>query len=649
MEYLYDLLLEYIKIHPIQLRAFIILLVVLAIVIERKFRSTKKRRREDPTLSRASKSAKVNVSNSSANVIQKETAQVNPNSSPVSKLDAPKPVFLKSEPIPVARVQAPAVARVQTKTISAQPQEPKTMPIKLESRGVVDIPLAETKVKTKPKENLPEARKETEKILHETLFVNYECNRQESLESFPVFRYPQKGCVVRTFRDGATKRRGHKEEQFEKALKRFFEGKYTVSGKIRLNTGKNTRPYEPDIAIIDSKSGKNIRIDIEIDEPYAGITRQPTHCKGDDTMRDNYFVERGWAVIRFSEYQVHTNELGCIKFIAQVINSFDQSFSIPSTLDSSNTLVPENIWDTVQAQAWEKEKYREKYLGCNFTELPDQPETLARDFNEQELKEESLVAPTLTGKAIVEKALGFNAQNIHSRDKRIKFYPKEHIYTIDQVPFPSASTLISKFFPEFDSYGAARKLSPSNPLYGLPVEQIVQIWNDRSTEAANKGTFLHEQIEKFYLKQSYTKTEDFHLFEQFVTDHSYLEPYRSEWRIFDDNFHIAGTIDLIVKNGHQFDIYDWKRSKKVIDPYRGTPIVRDNWGKCGVGKLSCIDDTSYNRYCLQQSLYRYILEKHYDIRVGKMFLVVLCPDYDKYYKVEVPYQEKHINHILHTL
>jgi hypothetical protein len=273
-------------------------------------------------------------------------------------------------------------------------------------------------------------------------------------------------------------------------------------------------------------------------------------------MRDNYFIERGWIVIRFSEYQVHTQELECLNYIAQIINSVDKNYLIPSELITINKLKLEKLWDIVQAQKWEKAKFREEYLNHTFQELYDEPETIERDFNEQELKEEKLVTPTLIGNVDIGRNIGFNLRNTHSRDKRIHFYPEPHIYTIDKVPAPSASTLVSKFFPEFDSYGKASTLSSNNPLFGLPDDEIVKIWNDRGTEAANKGTFLHEQIEKYYLNKPFSRTEEFHLFEQFVHDHPDIEPYRSEWRVFDEHYHFAGTIDLIVKNGNLFDIYD---------------------------------------------------------------------------------------------
>lgn len=497
------------------------------------------------------------------------------------------------------------------------------------------------------KVQLPIAKVETAKSKYEVDFVNYAISKVLTTNSYPVFRFPKKGTVVRTFRFGNTKRRGFKEESFQKSIEKHFGKDFTVLGNARLNTGKETRPFEPDIAIVD-KSNSNLRIDIEIDEPYAGLTRQPTHCKGDDFNRDIYFVDRGWIVIRFSEYQVHDQENECLRYIAETIKSAITKYEIPSQLVNQPSLQVEKLWDIVQAQKWEKAKYREQYLNHTFQSIEEQTETIERDFDEQELKEEKLVKPTVIGEVDNKQSISFNRENVHLRDSRIKFYPESHVYTIDNAPAPSVSTIIGKFFPEFDAYSVASRLNPNHELYGKKIEEIVGIWNKLGMEAANKGTYLHEQIENFYLDQAYNKTEEFHLFENFVNENNHIKPYRTEWRIFDEQHHIAGTIDLISENGNGYEMYDWKRSKKVVNSFNGEPIKNNQWQR-GVGQLSDIDDTTYNRYCLQQSLYKYILEKNYGIKISNMYLIVLYPEYDKYFKVEVPYLKSKAEYILGTL
>ena len=78
-------------------------------------------------------------------------------------------------------------------------------------------------------------------------------------------------------------------------------------------------------------------------------------------------------------------------------------------------------------------------------------------------------------------------------------------------------------------------------------------------------------------------------------------------------------------------------------------MIREGKWQKGLGQLSEIEDTSYNRYCLQQSLYKYILEKNYDLKISNMYLIVLHPDYDTYYKVKVPYLKSEIEYILKSM
>ena len=528
--------------------------------------------------------------------------------------------------------------------------EPKPIykkPIEVNQEKVIPkLETFEVKPKAKPKseEQLPKAKAETAKPKGEVDFVKYNITKVQIVNSYPVFRFPKKGTVARSFRLGNTKRRGFKEEAFQKSIEQYFGKVFTVLGNARLNTGKETRPFEPDIAIID-KSSSNLRIDIEIDEPYAGLTRQPTHCKGEDVNRDIYFVDRGWIVIRFSEYQVHLQENDCLRFIAETIKSAIPNYEIPNQLLNQISLQIEKLWDIVQAQKWEKAKYREQYLNHTFQSIEEKTETIERDFDEQEFKEEQLVKPTLIGEVDDKKPIAFNLKNKHPRDSRIKFYPEPHIYTIDNTPAPSASTIIAKFFPEFDpAYWAKGKA----PELGMSPIEVELMWKNKGEAAAKDGTFLHEQIENFYLEQAYERTGEFHLFENFVSEHNHIKPFRTEWRIFDEQHHIAGTIDLISENGNGYEMYDWKRSKKVVSSINGEPIKNNQW-QSGVGQLADIDDTSYNRYCLQQSLYKYILEKNYGLKVSKMYLIVLYPEYDKYYKVEVPYLKDKAEYILRTL
>jgi hypothetical protein len=337
--------------------------------------------------------------------------------------------------------------------------------------------------------------------------------------------------------------------------------------------------------------------------------------------------------------------LPCLRYVAERIKAILPSFEIPYDFQSVEELIEEEPWSIIQAQNWEKQNYREKYLNHIFVQTEEQKELNEIELDEQERKEEKLVRPTSLGILDKKNLSSFNLINSQSRDSRIKFYPEPHIYLIDDIPAPSASTIISKFFPEFDSkYWATKKA----PALGMTAKEVEMMWKAKGLDAAKHGTFLHEQIENYFLGEQYIRTPEFHLFESFLKENFHISPFRTEWRIFDEKHHIAGTVDLISWNQGRFEMYDWKRSKKVIAEYNGEPITLNPWQK-GIGKLSDIDDTQYNHYCLQQSLYKYILEKNYEIKISNMFLVVIHPDYDKYYKVEVPYLKSKIEYILKSL
>jgi hypothetical protein len=54
-------------------------------------------------------------------------------------------------------------------------------------------------------------------------------------------------------------------------------------------------------------------------------------------------------------------------------------------------------------------------------------------------------------------------------------------------------------------------------------------------------------------------------FLEFVNDHQ-LKPYRTEWRIFDEDLRLAGSIDTLFHDPDdesKLYVFDWKRSKAI--------------------------------------------------------------------------------------
>lgn len=184
--------------------------------------------------------------------------------------------------------------------------------------------------------------------------------------NFPYVIMPKPNCVIKFPRKGRVGRKGYKEEAFKVHIEKYFKTSFQVFDDRFILIKNSPKPFEPDFTLVDEKNSINIFLDIEIDEPYEGLndigSRRATHFQYSDTNRNNAFKNRGWIMIRFAEIQVHQEPDSCCRFVADVIKSIYPSFTIPTTLINSKPIQPIKQWTKEEAEAWSKEKYREKYL-----------------------------------------------------------------------------------------------------------------------------------------------------------------------------------------------------------------------------------------------------------------------------------------------
>ena len=119
-------------------------------------------------------------------------------------------------------------------------------------------------------------------------------------------------------------------------------------------------------------------------------------------------------------------------------------------------------------------------------------------------------------------------------------------------------------------------------------------------------------------------------FKKFIADHPLLRCYRVEWMIFDEDVHLAGSIDFVSENDDgSLTIYDWKRCKEIkkTNGFGGSALT-----EC----ISHLPDTNYWHYALQLNTYKTILERNYGKTIKAMFLVGLHPDWPTYQVLKVP-------------
>ncbi len=236
-----------------------------------------------------------------------------------------------------------------------------------------------------------------------------------------------------------------------------------------------------------------------------------------------------------------------------------------------------------------------------------------------------------------------NDTNSHPRDSRLTFDAESHTYFCDGREYISVTTLVDECFPKFDSVYWASKIALRD---GVDPEVVLDRWQREADRARSLGTAMHEKIERYYLgHDDGDDTDAFRLFRLFAA-HNRLYPYRTEWRIFDEDYGVAGTLDFLERTPDgTFNIFDWKRSKKLVEA-DGRIVMQSPYGKRALHPVSHLHDTSYWHYALQLSIYRSILERKYGIRVSGMKLGVFHPSCSTPWIVDVPYLRDEVETIV---
>ena len=241
-----------------------------------------------------------------------------------------------------------------------------------------------------------------------------------------------------------------------------------------------------------------------------------------------------------------------------------------------------------------------------------------------------------------------SSKNHYERDERIQFSDSDHTYLIDKKnKAVSVTELIGRYFPKFDKEFWANKESIKT---GKPKNEILKKWDELGKKARDLGTELHEQIENFYNSKEYIRSKELDNFFKFHKNHiqDKYKPHRTEWRIFDEDKNLAGTVDMVYEkeNGELF-IFDWKRSKKIINSDGSTE--KNNPFENGLNGLSHLPSSDYVKYCLQQNIYKNILESKYDKKVSSMNLLILHPHIENYHIIQVESFKNETKYLLDSI
>ena len=242
--------------------------------------------------------------------------------------------------------------------------------------------------------------------------------------------------------------------------------------------------------------------------------------------------------------------------------------------------------------------------------------------------------------------------NPHPRDQNVSLDEATHIYNINgDYSYTSVTTWNHKHFSQFDADKIIANMMssknwPTSKYNGMTSEQIKEGWDKNRDEAAAAGTKLHYDIECYYNNyptQTNTSIE-YQYFLNFARDFQHLKPYRTEWIVYDEEWKIAGSIDMIFENPDEpntIDIYDWKRAKEIQKS-----SAFNKWSTNSL--ISHLPDTNFWHYSLQLNTYKAIIERNYGKKVRNLYLVVCHPNNknNNYQIIKVPNLQEEISTLI---
>lgn len=238
--------------------------------------------------------------------------------------------------------------------------------------------------------------------------------------------------------------------------------------------------------------------------------------------------------------------------------------------------------------------------------------------------------------------------NPHPRDSLIVFKEEGHEYFVEGELCNKSDGWLSStgwvhspdFFDHFDPDTTITRMMrsknwPNSKYYGMTREQIKNQWAAAGNKACRIGSLFHLGCpESFYNMQPMTDDGDISFlktqFIKFVQEHQHLEPYRTEFFVFDNDLKLTGSIDMLFRDRDDknvFYIYDWKISKEIC-------TQRPQFAKRPKhGDLKAFWDCNYTHYSMQLGLYKYILNTNYGMNVTDLYLIRFYHNYEGYDKI----------------
>lgn len=188
----------------------------------------------------------------------------------------------------------------------------------------------------------------------------------------------------------------------------------------------------------------------------------------------------------------------------------------------------------------------------------------------------------------------------------------------------SVSKLLGMYKEPFDREFWSKKAALKE---GVSQEEILARWDKTTKDACDKGTSIHDIVEN-YIKEDIIKDKELIKALNLVFDKKKFKRVLSEELVYDDEYEVAGTSDIICDvDNNTFDVYDFKTNKSFI--------FENKYGKYLKTPLNHLQQCQYNDYSIQLSLYAFLYGKLTNKKVRK--ICILYHDGEQFHNYPTPY------------
>lgn len=288
---------------------------------------------------------------------------------------------------------------------------------------------------------------------------------------------------------------------------------------------------------------------------------------------------------------------------------------------------------------------------------------------------------------VLEKDKFYNDLSIDKENDNVIYNDQQHVY-IDKTDgsyYISVTTLIHNYTNIFDSafwsaykalesltddvtFAALKKvllttkkfdpsilhkLSIDESQFNTKREEILQSYEDGKNKSCERGTKIHAEFENSMYQNPEKELKRYGLGGKFSVKkgHYRLDTEKAVYPEFlisvksrDGVLRVAGQIDLLIKDGNDIIIIDFKTNKKIDrKSYYNKSTKRY---ECLKYPLNTIQDCNLMHYTLQLSMYAYLLQQiNPDLNI-KMLKLIHIDHSNKVEEIEVEYMKKEVEVLL---